>query len=476
MTRRNRDRNLPPSATKQNALPTSQRKQRWAMLGLVVLVAGGAMGVWWWSRPVVAPSPVPPMPDDIGDSEVILAVERARKDVLAKPESDAAWGNLGMTFMANDCAEAADRCFEEAARLEPTEPKWPYYRAMSVLERDIEKTVPFLRQAERAAGSRPTYRKLVRLRLAEALLQKEELDEAEGFFLAAMDAAPDDSRASYGLGLIALRRREETAATKYLTVAATRQSHAQKRATTMLAYLARSRGDVAAASGYEQTLLALPNDPPWPDFLMDQVYALQAGQRSRWRYVAQLEWQGDFAGAARASLAELERRPTPDGFISAGTNLGRIGEFDKALSLLRKAVRFDPENANASYALAVTLFNRAESDWHNKPNSPLAVECYRQAIPLARRATELTPGYSQAYLVWGQSLRRLGQPAAAVIPLRTGVSGRPQDFLLQLALGEALLEAESYAEAETFLKNARELEPKDERPIQALARLYRKKS
>lgn len=473
MTRRTRGRDKPPAAAKPNAPRKKWRKRWWALVGLAVLVVGAA-GIGWWFRPATAP-PVPPMPHDISDAEVLQAVKRARKDVLGNPESAAAWGQLGMTFLANDCAKEAERCFQEAARLDPSEPMWPYYRAMNVLERDLDQAITFLRQAEQATKDKPLYRSQVRLRLAETLLEKDELDEAERLFLAELQAVPDDPLASFGLGLIAQRRGDDKVAAKYLTVAALPQSLARKRATTMLAFLARSGGDDAAATRYEQALLSMPRDPSW-DSLMVQVYALQVGQRRRWWYVDHLERKGDFAGAARASLTELKRQPTSDGYIIAGLNLGRIGEYDKALPLLREAVRLEPENANAHFTLAMTLFNRAESESNKAPGSWLAAKWYQEAIPPAKRATELTPGYAQAYLIWGQSLRRLGKPAAAVDPLRTGVTGRPQDFPLQLALGEALLEAEQYTEAQTYLENARQLEPKDKRPIQALARLHTKKN
>jgi predicted Zn-dependent protease len=68
-----------------------------------------------------------------------------------------------------------------------------------------------------------------------------------------------------------------------------------------------------------------------------------------------------------------------------------------------------------------------------------------------------------------------GEAAAAVEPLMKGVACRPEVFNLQLALGEALLEAKRLPEAATHLKNAQKLDPKDPRPGQALERLRKRK-
>jgi Flp pilus assembly protein TadD len=68
-----------------------------------------------------------------------------------------------------------------------------------------------------------------------------------------------------------------------------------------------------------------------------------------------------------------------------------------------------------------------------------------------------------------------GEWAAAVAPLKKGVAIRPEVFDLQLALGEALLEAGQFRDAETHLNNARKLDAKDERPVAGLRRLQQKK-
>jgi tetratricopeptide (TPR) repeat protein len=93
----------------------------------------------------------------------------------------------------------------------------------------------------------------------------------------------------------------------------------------------------------------------------------------------------------------------------------------------------------------------------------------------ARRATELRPDFAAAYLLWGRSLKFLGEPSAAVAPLRKGVACNPADFQLQFSLAEVLLEAEQDKEAQTYFENALRLDPNHALTVQALERLRQKK-
>jgi tetratricopeptide (TPR) repeat protein len=91
------------------------------------------------------------------------------------------------------------------------------------------------------------------------------------------------------------------------------------------------------------------------------------------------------------------------------------------------------------FTLALVLFTAAEKTWQTAPGLPEARQWFTEVLEHARRAAELKPDHAQAYLFWGLALKYLGRPAEAVAPLRQGVACRPENFELQLALGEALL-------------------------------------
>jgi tetratricopeptide (TPR) repeat protein len=438
----------------------------------MLLLAGGASFGWWRLRP--AP-PDPPLPGDIREAQVRRAIELARQGVLDEPRSAAAWGYLGMTLLAHLFDREADRCFAEAARLDPADPWWPYGRGLIALKRDPEHALDFLRQAAAAAGqSRPEDQSALRLQLAEALLERRQLDEAEGLFRKEQEREPGNARAALGLGLIALDRGDEPAATDLLTTARA-SPFSRKTATAQLAALARARGDGAAAAAYEKEAATLPGDPPWPDPLLDRIVRLQVGHRGREREATQLEQERRYAEAARVYLEQVEDEPTAQACMGAGLNLARVGDYDRALPLLRRAVALDPDGAQAHYTLAQAQFTRAEERWQQAPGDADAKQWLGEALEHARRAAQLKPDHAKAHLFWGLSLTYLGDPAAAVAPLRQGVACRPEDFDLQLGLGEALLESGRGEEAGPYLENARRLNPKDPRPARDLERLRHKK-
>jgi tetratricopeptide (TPR) repeat protein len=447
--------------------PPASRRGRWLVLvAAVLLLAGGAGGWWWYHR---AAAVEPPAVPDVQDAEVRQAIESARQRVLAQPRSAESWGTLGMILLAHLFDREADRCFAEAARLDPREARWPYARGRIALKRDPDRAVPLLREAvARAAG--PADHSAMRLELAEALLERQEVDEAERIFREEWERRRDNGRAALGLGLVALARDDAAGARKYLEMARASDG-ARKQATVQLAALARARGDVAAAGAYEREAAALAEDPRWPDPILDETARLRVGRRGREREIDELEKQHRYAEAVAAYQAELQEQPTPRAYVGAAMNLARLHDYGQAVPLLREAVRLDPGNTQAQYTLALVQFTRAEKEWQQAPGSAEVKGWFREAVEHARRATELKPDHAQAYLFWGLALKYLGEPAGAVPPLRQGVACRPENLELQLALGEALLESGQGREAETYLENARRLDPNDPRPVRDLERL-----
>jgi tetratricopeptide (TPR) repeat protein len=399
-------------------------------------------------------------------------IEETRQDVIDHPRSADAWGRLGMVLLAQLFDIDADHCFAEAARLDPSDARWPYGRGLLALKRNPDNALPFLRQAI-AVESRPGTLSDYSMQLAEALLERRELDEAEQLFGQEYERDPSNLRAAFGLGLIAVARDDDRAAEKFLTVARA-SPFARKKATAELATLARARGDKAAATSFEKETVALPDDPPWPDPLLDLVFQLSVGQRGWERDVGMMERDGHYAEAAQKYLEHIKKAPTSQTYVGAGINLARLREYDRAIPLLREAVRLDADSVQAQYTLALVLFSRAEREWQQSPGADDAKEWFREAIPHARRATELKPDHARAYLFWGLALKYLGDPVAALAPLRKGVECRPEEFDLQFALGETLLETGHDREAETALKDAQRQNPNDPRPAQDLERLRAK--
>ena len=223
---------LTPGAAPTRPASARRSSLRWVAVVPLVLLLAVALAARFHRK-----APEPPLPANIQDPEVRAAIGCARQAVLDKPRSAFAWGYLGMTLEAHLYEDEADRCFREAARLDPDDARWSYLRGMYALKYDPDHAVAFLRQA--AAGRcAAKYQSPMRLRFAEALLERNLLDEAETVYREEARRLPGDPRAAYGLGLIALARGNDGEAEKYLTTALS-SPMARRPATAQLAALAR---------------------------------------------------------------------------------------------------------------------------------------------------------------------------------------------------------------------------------------------
>ncbi|MBY0456090.1 MAG: tetratricopeptide repeat protein, partial [Gemmataceae bacterium] len=315
----------------------------------------------------------------------------------------------------------------------------------------------------------PEYRSLARFGLAEYLLGRGESAAAEELFRQELGPDPGHPRAALGLGQIARARNDDEAAERFLRVA--RDSpHARKPATALLAALAARRGDEAAARAFE----AESKDAgvrPWPDPLVSQMLPLNVGAQGRERRAESLERQGRYAEAHEEYTKLLALDRSPKVLARAATNLARLNNFAEATSLAREAAAGDPADANARYTLALVLYTGLEDELKRNPAPPRLGEVCRESIAEARRATELKPDLARAYLLWGLALKQLGDPKAAVSPIRTGLTHRPDDIELLVGLGQSLAASGDRAGATAAFEEAQKAKPTDPRPGRELAKL-----
>jgi tetratricopeptide (TPR) repeat protein len=401
------------------------------------------------------------MPPDIQEKDVKAAIEAARNQVIEQPDSGEAWGHLGLTLAANLFDQEADRCLAEATRLSP-DPRWPFIRGVIALKRDPDRALPLLREGVEKGGEQPELQYQMKMRLGEALLERKELDEAEGVFASVWEQNHNDARAALGLGMIALARggdANRAQAEKYLLIA--RNSPGSKKsATIQLASAATAR---EAREAYAKEVESLPDDAPWPELMRDQVEELQLGHRGRERRITKLENQRQFAEAARLYLQAAKEEPSARNYTGAGINLARLKEYEKAVEMLVEAVKLEPDSSQAHYTLALVQFTRAERLQAADASSPQAAQWFQDCVEHAKKAAELKPSFARAYQFWGLGLLRLKDPAEAVAPLRKGVECQPAEFELQLGLGEALLRTKQYSQAGIHLANAKKIDPNDPR-------------
>ncbi len=388
-------------------------------------------------------------------------------EVLNRPRASETWGELGMVLQVHQFYPEAVVCYQEASRLDSTETRWHYARGLIALKSgDLATAIPLFR----SACSSSSHHELIanaKLQLGEALLEMQNWTDARKWFEEVRASDANNPRAAFGLALIAIERKDRSAA-EYLTIARS-SPYYRKRATAQLAAVARSRNDPKVAE-FEREVASLPDDPAWPDPFIDQLIAHRACNASSGSEAESLEHAQQFAAAANAYLRQIETDPSPRAFIGAGLNLARTGQFERAMPLLREAIRRDPDNYKAHHALVKVLMAHVEKESKASPLAPATASIYLQAIEHARRTIELKPDHTQAYLLWGIALKELGEAKQALIPLRRGIAASPMDVDLRVTLAEVLVDLGEIEEAQKTIDDARSIEPKDPRLARILAR------
>jgi tetratricopeptide (TPR) repeat protein len=399
-------------------------------------------------------------------------VTAARQTVLDHPRAAAAWGELGKVFFAHAFEAEADASFREAVTLDPDDGRWPYYRGLFAAGRDPEAAVAHFRKA--AAGRHPNagFAATARLRLAEALLDRQEFEEAARLFDGEVGSETEATRvrAAYGLGLVALARDDAGTAAGHLAAVAD-SPFARTRGSAHLARLARLRGDAEAAARFEAAATRPPPDRAWPDPFVAEANRLRAGQQEALQQADALARRGRPAEAAELLTALSRDYPNELTFQATGAVLIQLGDYSQAEQVLQGCLALDPSHPQAHHLLAMAYFLHGELV-RGRGETDRAAELFRRAADHGGRAAERKPDFASAYVFRGRALRYLGRPDDAVAALRKAVECRPEVADGHLYLGEALAEAGRRDEARASLHSAEKLAgPNDPRPRAALAKL-----
>ncbi len=385
-----------------------------AITGTLVAVA---IGIWFWCR---TPRLEPPSLDLAQvDPEIAEAITAARQQVLDKPSSGPAWGRLGTVLWVHDYGVEALACLAQAERLEPREPRWPYFRGLTLLRTDPAAGIACLqRAAERCGDADPL---APRLRLAEALLDTGRLDEADLHLQKAVTLDPDNARAHLDRGRLAMLRKDWRTALKDLTVCVA-DRHARRLAFRLRAQVYRRLGEREHAEGDEGQAGKLPEDEPWPDLFAEEATRLQRGLSARLTTADILRRAGQLDEALAILEETAKKYPTSTRpWLHLAEIWHGLGRIDQAEQACRQAVRGDPDAAQAWFWLGV--FQALK----NRP---------REAVESFRRAIHLKPDYAMAHFCLGQCLSQLDDAAGAAKEYRLTLRCRPDYAPARAALEE----------------------------------------
>jgi tetratricopeptide (TPR) repeat protein len=422
------------------------------LAGVVVALVGAGVAVYAFRyRPV----PLPPEVHYEGAEPAVTATLQAARDkVLKDPRSVQAWGELGEKLIANEMDEDSRVCFAQAERLDPANPRWPYYQAGTLLNRgDREEALPLLERAVERAAAKGERNEVPRLLLAETLLGLGRLDEAEAHFRRALEGQAEDARAHWGLGQLAAARQDWAASRDHL-VRCLHSPSARQKASARLASVSLRLGDAAGAEKFREQAERLPRDSEWADPYVALYLPYAAKKKGRYRWAENLEEAG------RLSEAAVVLRPLvqefPDDYLAHVTLakvLGRLGRLAEAEASLRRAFQLAPDKVQVHHYLGLVLFLKGEAA-EQAGDGGRAGELYREAAAESRRALALKPDYGVAHMCLGRTLKKLGKSEDALAALRQAVRCNPEHAELHYYLGDFLADAGAAAEARGHLEQS----------------------
>jgi protein O-GlcNAc transferase len=427
-----------------------RRSRRRLLIALLLGTAVVAAGAAWFlghrresSQPTAEAVAIiePPAVDLTGiDPAVVRAIEAAQAAVKESPRSAQAWGLLGKTLLVHDFHIPSSVCLAQAERLDPTTARWAYLQGLALAVADPPDPIAAIQNFQRAVALGHDEPDTLRLRLGEALLEQDRLDEAEQQFQRVLQLEPANGRAHLGLARVAIRRGDLEASKGHLQHALG-DPHARKASRLLLLEVEQRLGKEPAADEMQKAA-RLPQDPAWPDPYWADALKLRTGMKAQLYKAEGLLRQRRFSEAI--PLLQQTAHDYPDSYyawLTLGRALVKQRNLTAAEQVLRKALKLAPDSAEVQFHLGVALFRQ---------------ENYRAAEEFFRAATESKPNFAAAHYNLGHCLLQKGDRAGAEQSFRTALRCK-EDYadahtMLSSLLAKDGRVAEAFAQARLALK------------------------
>jgi tetratricopeptide (TPR) repeat protein len=386
-----------------------------------------------------------------------LTAARATFDGAAAAKPDrarlaSAWGELGMSYEAQDVHGQALVCYRNAALLAPDDAQWQYLLGLVASDagRLDEAIAAFAAALQKAPDS------ATRIRLGQAQLQAGHADLALALF---EDAAKDPqarAAALAGLGKAALAQGRAREAADALEEALKLWPTAT-RLHQPLAMAYRALNDETRAA--EQLRLHVANglEPAFPDPLVEKLRGRVAGSRVFMARGARAAAAGRYDLAEEAFREAVKADPrNSEAQSNLGSSIANQGRNAEARKALEAAIALDARNANAQFGLAV-LYDRDGLE--------------RLAIDHYERAAALDADNMRARFFLADAHMRGGRAGAAIALYKEVIAKNPADANARVALALALVRERKWREARTVLEDGFDGSVNDLARANALARI-----
>ena len=394
------------------------------------------------------------------EPSVVRAVERARGafDAIAakRPSREKladAYGELAMTYHAQDLIAPAAVAYANAHALAPDDKRWPYL--LGHLYNDSARVPDAIKSFEEVIAKHPDDAPTL-FALGQIYLQTGAFDKAQTMY-ERLSARPGGQAAALaGLGKVALAKRNYPEAISRLEAALALVPEASRlRQPLAMAY--QGAGDKAKAEaqlklfhveGFEPTV-----DDPLADVLSDKVAAsrvlLRRGQRDG--------KAGRFDLAEKAFRLAVAADPNDaEAIANLGISLANLGRIDEAERRLEEALSRDDSIVAAHLSLGVV--------YDRKGRDAAAIEQYAKTVAL-------DPGNVAGLVYQADALMRTGQAAKAIPLYRDALARMPASGRMEMSLAMALVRNGDFSEARAVLESAASAQRDNYAIANALARL-----
>jgi tetratricopeptide (TPR) repeat protein len=374
--------------------------------------------------------PLPPLNVQEFPVETQQQVQEAYDAARRHPDDDDAAGKLGMLLDLYDRPEAAVLCYQRAHQQAPQAFRWLYFWGSLLLKsKKRQEAVPILKEALRL---RPDYPP-AEFKLAEALIETAQVEEAGSIYEALVKKFPQSAEAHYGLGRVRAAQGDTAKAVElYGQACELFPAYGPAHYALALAYRKLGQNDQAQAQTqiYEQNKNIVP---PLDDPLRDEMRDLDMSAASYVERGVFLEQVGRLEDAIQATEKAARLNPK---FVLAHANLvtlyGRTGNLPKAEEEYRAVMALNPNQfPKAHYDYGVLLMAKGER---------------REAEKAFRRAIQIDPSFAPAHNNLGYLLEQEGELAEAMAEYRKSIESVPGDRQAHFNLGRILVNQGKYQE------------------------------
>ncbi len=390
------------------------------------------------------------------DHAVAAAIQEAMNGVEQSPDSAERWGQLGMILLAHDFRVPAAECFDRAGQLDSREPRWPHFQARAIRVDQPVQAIPRMEEAISlyADKSQRTEELLLRLQLAELLIDRNLLDEATQQIRVVLSIDAQNARAHYELGRLAFLKNDFAGCLEELGRAESLGT-TRKQGCLLAAEAHRRLGDVQAAERQRARAAKLPKSN-WPDPFLAELSKLKTGLKARLSMAEYLYAQQQVQ--ASIDLLEPTIQQYPDSSwarILLARALIRLRRLSEAETVLTEALELSPDSVEAHFRMGVALQLQRK---------------YREASKWFENSLQFKPDFAMAHKNLGFCQINLGELDAAVASLTRAIECQPDFVEGWKTLGEAEEKRGNIEQARLAYQKALTLEP-DDRALRESLRL-----